>query len=79
MDTRTANGLGGRKDQVWEFDTQDNYPTGIVDRRINKVFSPTLATLIWLGASDLCILREDNQALRDECINHFPEDFLTKA
>jgi hypothetical protein len=31
-----------------------------------------------LGAYDLCILEEDKRTLRDECINHFSEDYNDK-
>ena len=42
------------------------------------MFSATLASLIQLGAYNLCILEEDKQALIDECNNHFSEDYNDK-
>ena len=80
MDTRTTNRLNNdvRKETRYDIDNQNYYASGIVDWEMNKVFSPTLASLVQLGAYDLCILREDKQALSDECNNHFPEDFDNK-
>ena len=60
------------------YEPCDSYPTGIVCWKRNKVFSATLASLIHLGAFDLCILEEDRHALRDECSNHFSEDYNDK-
>ena len=56
------------------FDSHNSYPTGIADWKTNKIYSATLASLVQLGAYNLCILDEDRQALRDECDNHFSED-----
>ena len=53
--------------------TQYSYPTGIVDWKTKKVYSPTLASLIHLGATIL-ITEEDKQLLEEECKSHFTED-----
>jgi len=45
-----------------------------MDWNSNRVFSPTIASLIQLGAFDLAILPEDRQALIDEVPKHFPEN-----
>jgi hypothetical protein len=45
---------------------KQGYVTGILVSSTNELYSPTLASLIQLGAYDVSILNEDRQLLVDE-------------
>jgi hypothetical protein len=61
------------------LDIHNYYASGIMDLKLNKMYSATFASLLQLGAYDLCILQEDRDALKYDAKMHYVEDLSDKV